>query len=148
MRFSTALALITFAFAGCANHAGVSPSQNPSLGAISPSATAASQNGAMQRGLDSWLKEEWTPLTTPATSKSNVNPSDTVTTNAAQPSKVQNEPAAAITPSEPKDNTSFTLQKYADKWKVYQENKAKMDAEKAKEPSHIEKIQNMPVIGK
>lgn len=148
MRFSTALALITLAFGGCANHAGVSPSQNPSLGAISPSTTATSQNGAMQRSLDSWLKEEWTPLTTPAASNENLKPSDTAAMNTVQPSTIQNEAGTTVIAVEPKDETPFTLQKYVDKWKVYTENKAKMDEGKGKEPSHIEKIENMPVIGK
>lgn len=46
------------------------------------------------------------------------------------------------------DNTPFTLQKYADKWKSYLEKKEKMNEGKPKEPSHIEKINGMPVIGK
>ena len=45
-------------------------------------------------------------------------------------------------------NETFTLQKYADKWKVYQENKEKMNAGKPKDPSHIDMLNRMPLIGK
>lgn len=133
---------------GCANREGVSPSQNSSLQAVSPSTTSTSQGGVMQRGLDSWLKEEWTPLTSTPAPKNVAKPSVTAEPNAVQPSAAQNETAAAVTPTEPKDETPFTLQKYADKWKVYNENKAKMNEGKPKEPSNIEKIESMPIIGK
>jgi hypothetical protein len=117
---------------GCANRKGVAPSQNSSLNTVSPSGTATSEGGAMQRSLDNWLKEEWTPLTT-----------TTQTAPVNQPSQ-STTPATVIVPTE---ETPFTLQKYADKWKAYQENKAKMNVGKPKEDSNIEKIQSMPVIG-
>lgn len=125
---------------GCANHEGVAPSQNTSLQSVSPTTTEESEKGYMQRSLDAWLKEEWTPLTTPHQSTG----ASSGTAENAQP--VGSATVAAI--PEPKDNAPFTLQKYADKWKVYLENKEKMNAGKPKDTSHAEMLNRMPLIGK
>lgn len=158
MRFSTALTLTTLAFAGCANQAGVTPSQNSSLGAVSPSATATTEGGAMQHSLDLWLKEEWKPLTESAPAvTTTTKPDGTVITTKTEAAQVVTTTTApdgtAVTttapvPVEPEDTAPFTLQEYADKWKVYNENKVKMNEGKPKEVSHIEKIESMPIIGK
>jgi len=174
-------ALSTLILSGCAqNTTGVAPSQNNSLQAVSPSDTAASQGGMMQRSLDGWLKEEWSPLTdTKPTLKTTTAPDGTVvqtktevtpavtTTTAADGKTVETKtqttqvvttttaPTGEVTTTttetvvaEPVDEKPFTLQKYVDKWKVYNENKEKMNEGKPKEPSTIDKIQAMPVIGK
>jgi len=158
MRYSIALALITMTISGCANHAGVTPSQNPTLGAISPSTTAASSGGVMQNTLDGWLKEDWTPATAPAPVVTTTTaPDGTVVTTKTEDAKIVTTTTApdgtvvtttAPAPAEPEDTTPFTLQKYVDKWKVYNDNKAKMNEGKPKEPSHIEMIESMPIIGK
>ena len=49
-------AVSTLLLVGCANREGVAPSQNASLHSVSPSTTAVSEGGAMQRSLDAWLK--------------------------------------------------------------------------------------------
>ena len=150
---ATAGALI---LTGCANREGVAPSQNQSLNAVSPSTPATSEGGAMQRSLDAWLKEEWTPLTA-RTVTTTTAPDGTVTTVKTDAKEVTTTVASpdgktvittAPAAPEPEDNTPFTLQKYADKWKVYHENKAKMNEGKPKEPSHIEMMNTMPVVGK
>lgn len=171
--FSTIIALALLS--GCANREGVAPSQNSSLQTVSPSTTAVAEGGAMQRSLDAWLKEEWTPMTknepvvqttkaadgTITQTKTEIIPqatatSDgtisnmtatkvTTTTVTAPDGKVS---TSTTTAAEPVDDTPFTLQKYVDKWKVYNENKEKMNAGKPKEPSHVESMQSMPVIGK
>ena len=127
-----------FIFSGCANREGVAPSQNASLQTVSPSSTAANEGGAMQRSLDAWLKEEWTPLTAAPAGQTEKTPSNggTVTTS------------SAVQTPEAKDDEPFTLQKYADKWKVYHENKAKMNEGKPKEPSHVDMMNSLPVVGK
>ncbi len=148
-----------FLISGCAaNRMGVTPSQNTTLQAVSPSVTAVSQGGVMQHSLDSWLKEEWSPMTksTPViTTKTTTDGSvvvtkteetQVITTTTAPDGKVVTT-TAKIT-QEPEDTTPFTLQKYADKWKIYNENKAKLNEGKPKEPSHLESMQNMPAIGK
>ncbi len=123
---------------GCANRQGVTPSQNTSLLTVSPSTPAASEGGVMQRALDAWLKEEWTPLT---------QPQQVTTTTTMPDGKVVTETKTVEVP-EAVDNEPFTLQKYADKWKVYQENKERMNAGKPKEPSLVEALDRMPIIGK
>jgi len=122
----TLIALMTLA-SGCANQEGVAPSQNSSLNTVSPSGTAISEGGSMQRSLDTWLKEEWAPLTTVPSQK---------------------EEQSIQSAAQEEGNASFGLQKYADKWKAYHEKKDKMNEGKPKEASNIEKIQSMPVIGK
>jgi len=98
------------------------PSQNPSLNAVSPSVTATSQSdGAMQKSLDTWTEEEWTPKT---------------------------EGNSTVQEMHEDDNSSFTLQKYVDKAGVYLDEKEKEEAGKPKQPSHVEKMESMPVIGK
>lgn len=144
---------------GCvANRVGVTPSQNNSLQAVSPSKTAASEGGIMQHSLDSWLKEEWKPITNSApTVTTKTTPDGTVVTTKTEATQVVTTATApdgkvvtTVAPiaSEPENEEPFTLQKYADKWKVYHEQKAKMNEGKPKEPSHIESMQNMPAIGK
>lgn len=130
LSFPLALLLLS----GCANREGVAPSQNSSLHAVSPSTTATSEGGAMQRSLDAWLKEEWASMSQPS-----------VQTTKAADGKVT---TSTTSVAESVDDTSFTLQKYADKWKVYHENKEKMNAGKPEEPSHVDSLKSMPVIGK
>ena len=152
-------AVCALLLSGCAaNRMGVTPSQNTNLQAVSPSVTAASQGGAMQHSLDSWLKEEWTPIskatpvvTTKTASDGSVVVTKTeetqvVTTTTAPDGKVVTT-TAQIAP-EPENEEPFTLQKYVDKWKVYNDKKAKMNEGKPKEPSTIDKVNSLPVIGK
>ena len=143
---------------GCANREGVSPSQNPSLQTVSPSSTAASEGGAMQRSLDAWLKEEWAPMTQSEPVTTTTKASDgtvvTVTKDSKQVVTTTTAPNGQVVTTtapaepEPEDNTPFTLQKYADKWKVYHDNKAKMNEGKPKEPSHVDMMNTLPVVGK
>jgi hypothetical protein len=72
-----------------------------------------------------------------------------ITTTTASDGKVISSTTAIVeTTPEPSNEEPFTLQKYADKWKVYHENKEKMNEGKPKEVSHVESMQSMPVIGK
>jgi len=179
MRHSLSLSIALLILSGCAaNHMGVTPSQNTNLQAVSPSTTAASEGGIMQRSLDSWLKEEWNPMmaseptvntkqqsdgtvittkTEPTKMSVSTQTSDGKTvqkmTNATQITTTMKAPDGTVTTKTEvvpldEDNTPFTLQKYADKWKSYLEKKEKMNEGKPKEPSHIEKMNSMPVIGK
>ncbi|HEX5711021.1 MAG TPA: hypothetical protein VFX68_06705 [Sulfuricurvum sp.] len=153
---SLALISVIALTSGCANREGVAPSQNTSLNAVSPSGTATSEGGAMQRSLDGWLKEEWTPMTAPkvttttapdgTTIQTKTDATEIVTTTTAPDGKVLTTTTAAVVA--PEDETPFTLQKYADKWKVYHENKAKMNEGKPQEVSNVQKLESLPVIGK
>ncbi len=122
-------AVCALILAGCANREGVAPSQNPSLQEVSPSTTATSEGGVMQRSLDAWLKEEWTPLTAPAAAPA--TPAERPDTNG---SAAEEEPP-------------FTLQHYIDKWKIYHENQDKRKEGEPETPSHAETIGTLPVIG-
>lgn len=134
MRLSLSIIIAASVLSGCAASATVSPSQNPSLQAVSPNTAAASEGGAMQRSLDAWFKDEWTPLTTPKTVQTKEDTTKSV--------------EVASTASKAEDEKPFTLQSFADKWKVYHENEAKMKEGKPKEASHIDAVNALPVIGK
>jgi hypothetical protein len=135
MNASLSIIMSAFVLVGCSTNATVPPSQNPSLQAVSPNTAAVSRGGAMQRSLDTWLKEEWSPLTTPKaipqSKESTVNSIDVAST---LPKSEEEKP--------------FTLQSFADKWKVYHENEAKINEGKPKEASHIDAVNALPVIGK
>ena len=137
MRLQLSLLISSLLLVGCATNATVSPSQNSSLNTVSPNTAAASKGGMMQNSLDSWLKEDWIPnSTTKAVTTSSSTPEGSSATSVSTDTTV-------VTDEKP-----FTLQSYADKWKVYHENKEKMNEGKPKEASTIDKIQAMPVIGK
>jgi hypothetical protein len=137
MRLQLSLIISSLLLVGCAANTTAPPSQNSSLNAISPNTASASKGGAMQRSLDTWLKEDWIPNTTAVTSATSSSiPEGTSVVSVSTDTTV-------VTDEKP-----FTLQSYADKWKVYHENKEKMNEGKPKEASHIEMLQNMPVIGK
>jgi len=138
--------------------------------------TASPQDGAMQKALDKWLKEEWAPMTkkepvintvknadgtvvstkteiistaaaaTPDGKSANVTSTQVVTTTVTAPDgKVTTSTATTV---EADDEASFTLQKYVDKWKVYNENKEKMNAGKPKTPSLLDDLNRMPAVGR
>jgi len=118
----------------------VPPSQNKALNSISPSSTASDDHEEyryMQKNTNAWIKEDWEPLTeSNATEKVDVE-SDKAIINSDENTSVSQE-----------DNSSSGLQYYVDKADVYFENKKKRDANKTKVPSHTEKINAMPGIGK
>jgi hypothetical protein len=139
MHHSLTLSIALLLFGGCAaNTTGVTPSQNTKLQAVSQNSAEVGEDGAMQRALDRWLKEEWTPLTQ----------GEKVTTTKTMPDgKVVVEEKIVEVPKTD-TNETFKLQNFVDKWKVYQENKEKMNAGKPKDPSHIDMLNRMPLIGK
>lgn len=179
MRFTLSLSLSLFILGGCAaNHTGVTPSQNSSLSAVSPNTASASKGGIMQRSLDEWLKEEWSPaMASEPTEKTKTNTDGTVVTTKTEPTtmtvstktadgqivqKTANATQITTTTQTPdgkvttttevvplsEDNEPFTLQKYVDKWNDYLAKKEKMNEGKPKEPSHVEMMSQLPVIGK
>lgn len=147
MRLQLSLIISSLLLVGCATNAAISPSQNSSLNAVSPNTASSSKGGVMQNSLDSWLKEDWIPNTTVNAPQSNA----TISSNgsgATLQNNVANTESTVVQVNIPEDETPFTLQKYADKWKVYHENKEKMNEGKPKEPSHIDEVNALPVIGK
>ena len=159
--FYSGLLLLISLFQGCSGHAlqdlidgdknatkqmdgtkdkKVAPSQNKALNSISPSSTASDEHDEhrhIQKSTNTWLEDEWEPLTE----------SNTSTTNAVKADNNISEDDANQTISQD-DNSSSGLQYYVDKAEVYFDNKEKRDANKTKVPSHTEKIDAMPGIGK
>ena len=111
------------------------PSQNSALNAISPSSTAQDKHSEyryMQKSTNTWIEKEWEPIT-----ESN--------TSTVQKTK-NNSDESNITQTQ--ENNATGLQYYVDKAGIYLENKKKNDANRTKAPSHTEKINAMPGIGK
>jgi len=112
------------------------PSQNKALNSISPSSTASDEHEEdrhMQKGTNEWLENEWKSLTE----------SNTSTTKEGNSTPINDQKRRSID-----DINSTGLQYYVDKAGIYMENKKKRDANKTKVPSHVEKINAMPGIGK
>jgi len=118
----------------------VPPSRNSALNAISPSSTADESHQEyryLQKSTDDWIEKEWEPLTEP--------PKSVTESNITAYDDNHNE---ENTSSIDGDSGTFTLQHYVDKTARYIENKKRRDANKSKSPSHTEKINAMPGIGK
>ena len=122
----------------------VPPSQNKALNSISPSATASDEHEEyryMQKSTNAWIKDEWEPLTESNTS-TQIEKNEAIKTNRNIINNDTNETVHID------DSSSSGLQYYVDKADVYFENKKKRDANKTKAPSHVDKIDAMPGIGK
>ncbi len=122
----------------------VSPSQNKALNSISPSRAASDdheEHRHMQKNISTWIDNEWDPLTEDnatiqKTEKLEYASDDNITV------KDNNQTSSGD------NNDSFTLQHYVDKAGVYFDNKERRDANKTKAPSHVDKVNAMPGIGK
>ncbi len=117
----------------------VPPSKNSALQSISPSTTASdghTEHRVMQKQTNDWIKDEWEPL----------SESNTTTNEEKKLEELSSANESDLSSDD--DNSSYTLQHYVDKAGLYLENKAKRDANKTKAPSHVDKINAMPGIGK
>lgn len=122
----------------------VAPSQNKALHSISPSTTASDaheEHRYIQNSTNRWMEEEWEPLTesNTSTNKERVTVEDTST-------DINSSSAKTLKSSD--DINSTGLQYYVDKAGLYMENKKRRDANKTEVPSHVEKVNAMPGIGK
>jgi len=122
---TTLTASLFILLSGCATDAPVAPSQNSDLNKISNS-NGKTKPGIMQKSLDSWLKNEWTPT---------VNKDKKV-----QKKYLKKEDGKKYV--EKKDR-NFTLQEYVDKAEAYSKEHPS-DGKK----SNVKKLESMPVIGK
>lgn len=154
-----------------ANAEDSSPSQNPQLNAITPSGKIDQEKkGFIQRHYDAWEKEDWEPNTRPSDQESTgvvppapAKSSETIKVDTAgekTPAGAMPEPPHAGTSAEPAAQAepprrneaetasdapgAFTLQYYIDKWRHYLDEKEKQSTG----PSHSEKLEKMPGIGK
>ncbi len=120
------------------------PSQNSALLSISPSPTATDEHEEyryIQKNTNDWLENEWDPLTETKTS-------DVEKSNSPYNDNHKMIDSDSNTSSKNEDNSSTGLQYYVDKAAIYIENKEARDANKTKAPSHVDKVNAMPGIGK
>ena len=87
--------LLLFFFTSCSKVKGANPSQNEALNSVAGN-TKNKEDGFMQKALDSWLENEWTPATQ------------------------KNEEIKKIDKDE---NRNFTLQEYINKMELYNKDK-------------------------
>ncbi len=110
-----------------------SPSDNAALDTVSPHTY---KHGYLQNSYDRWEKEEWEPAMAgehrSRTSETVVKSTTTV-------------PVTTTESSAQKDDNNFTLQHFYDKWNRYLEKEEK---ERSPTPSHVERLDAMPAIGK
>jgi len=133
------LLLLAFVLSNCSSSsAKVTPSQNTALNSISNSNAGTKKEGAMQKSLDSWLKNDWEP---------------TVSKDKEIQKKYMQEKKEAKSKTSAKENQkshfvdkkdkNFTLQEYVDKASAYM--RAKPNDYNS---SHVKKVESLPVIGK
>jgi len=116
---------------------------NSALQSISPSKTAGDDHEEyryIQKSTNEWIENEWEPLTEGNTtitknSEDNNSATEDVTNSNSEQAQID-------------DNSSTGLQYYVDKAGVYLDNKNKRDANVTKKPSHVDKVNAMPGIGK
>jgi hypothetical protein len=116
----------------------VTPSQNSELNKISKSNASRKKPGAMQRSLDSWLKDDWEPT---------VSKDKKIQQKYMQEEKIDTKKKESSTTKKKhyveKKDKNFTLQEYVDKASAYMEAKPTH-----KEESNVKKMESLPVIGK
>jgi len=132
---TTLTASLFILLSGCATDAPVAPSQNSDLNKISNS-NGKEKSGLMQKSLDNWLKNEWTPT---------VNKDKKIQKKYLKKEDGSIEEVSNTTEEkyvEDKER-NFTLQEYVDKTSVYMKAHPSDDKD-----SNVKKLQSMPVIGK
>lgn len=140
----TLLAIATSLISGCSSKTQVAPSENSALNSISSSGQN-SKSSYMQKSLDSWLKEDWTPTVTKDKKIQKKYMKKTTVSKNGQSNEtlgddsVQEEESSYVED----ENRNFTLQEYVDKAAVYL--KAHPNDDKN---SNVKKLETMPVIGK
>ena len=165
-KFSIAVIILTISlFQGCSGHAlqdlidgesnndtssnqeasaqnrqrSVTPSENSALNSISPTSTSDDKHQEhrfIEKSVKSWSSNS---------DKSDVKTEQSVTESNI--TKYDNNTSSEYN-STVDDNSSFTLQRYVDELGDYMDEKERRDANKTKAPSHTEKINAMPGIGK
>ena len=117
-------------FGGCSSSNPVAPSQNRALNSISNSNGIAKKESYMQKSMDKWLKEKWTPTV-------------------SKDKEIQKKYMKKVEISDKKvkykedKNKSFTIQEYVDKSAAYM--KARPNDYNN---SNVKKMESLPVIGR
>ena len=128
--------LIIIFLSGCTNSSqNITPSQNSALNSISKSNAGTERKGAMQKSLDSWLQEDWTPTI----SKDKEIQKKYMQEEKSKSSVKKSQKSHFVD----KKDRNFTLQEYVDKASAYM--KAKPNDYNS---SNVKKVESLPVIGK
>ena len=137
LKLTTVISITLVSLLGCATGGSMTPSQNESLNAISPSGKQQ-KAGVMQHSLDSWLKNDWEPTV----EKDETIRKKYMKEKVVETSKANGEKQTKVVYEEDV-NKGFTLQEYVDKAEAYQKAHPS-----DYEHSNVKKLENMPVIGK
>jgi len=146
---------IAFMLNSCSQVNGANPSQNKALNSVA--GIKEKKAGAMQKALNNWLKNEWSPFTSDsvaptADTKVKVVPNQD---GSAKLVKIETgEVLKEMTKEEvkfqqevkskyQKEDRPFTLQEYVDKMSVYNKSHIGDDTN-----SLVKKMESLPVIGK
>lgn len=139
----TTVSILSITFiSGCSSKTEVAPSQNSALNNISPSGKDK-KAGYMQKSLDSWLKEEWTPTVTQDKKIQKKYMKKVAVSNNGENNTTAQEGTEAESYYVEDDDRNFTLQEYVDKAKAYIDSKPNNY-----EKSYTKKVESMPIIGK
>jgi len=145
---------IILLFTACQNSNGVSPSQNKALNTLA--GKKEKKPSFMQNSLDNWLKNEWNPTVSNAKAPKGETKVKIISNEDGtaklidvktdivlkEMTKKQVTKQKEIQEKYKEEDRNFTLQEYIDKMAVY--NSTDISDEKN---SHVNKMNNMPVIG-
>ena len=131
--------LLSFVLSSCASSSSnVAPSQNNALNSISKSNAGTKKEGAMQKSLNSWLKENWEPT---------VSKDKAIQKKYMKRENASKEKSSVNGTKEShfvdKEDKNFTLQEYVDKASAYMRAKPN-----DYNNSNVHKLESLPVIGK
>ncbi len=122
---------------GCSSNTSVAPSQNSALNSISKSNAKKKNDGFMQKAMDNWFNNDWTP-----TISKDKNIQKKYMRKDGSTKVVYKDGREEVHYVE-KDDKPFTLQEYVDKAAAYR--KAHPNDY---EHSNVKKLESMPIIGK
>jgi len=151
--------LTTVVLSACGSSTGVTPSQNDTLNSISNS-KGKEKAGFMQRALDSWLKDDWTPkveqneeIRSKYMEKVEKEvPHKVSATEITTKEQLQENTPEKLSQKDSAQTTETTYVEKKEKYPTLQEYLDKADAyfeaqERDLSNSNVEKMKKMPVIG-
>ncbi|MDH4945210.1 hypothetical protein [Sulfurimonas sp. C5] len=145
MKQKVNITIVTFitlvSLSGCTTSTGTSANNGNMKNDISAT-TINKKAGFMQRSLDNWLKEDWSPTVEKDPEIQKKYMKQEVVVEEEQNTTTSQETTQEVKYTENKER-SFTLQEYVDKAVAYQ--KAKPNDENS---SHVKQMESLPVIGK
>jgi membrane-associated HD superfamily phosphohydrolase len=133
----------TLTLTSCASSSQIAPSQNSALNTISKSSATKKKDGAMQKSLDKWLKNDWEPTIKKDNEIQKKYMKVKTSKKVLKESEEKTENKNIKIEYEEKQSETFTLQEYVDKASAYMRQKPNNY-----KSSNVKKIEALPVIGK